>query len=165
MATHVFGNRPLSDLDPQHQQLAVDPWCTPPRVLAAHASNQVSDLAVNLRSTTTPPGFPVPIGLEAAPVPANNGFRLDHGGHIQKGRKIRYSQTRTSRSRFRSRTRDRCLRLRINTCWRSTRFSVSSQARERSRDRTMSQSRVRNADIARSTTTVGHSRHTGLRFR
>lgn len=60
----------------------------------------------------------------------------------------------TSQSRLRSRSRDGLLRLRRNTCRRSTRFSAWSLARERRRDRKRSKNLVSNPNIAPSSTTV-----------
>ena len=57
-------------------------------------------------------------------------------------------QTKISRSMFRRHTRDWDLRLRTITCCRKTRISASSLARDFNRDRAMSRSLVRNANIA-----------------
>jgi len=44
---HVFGDRSLTDLDAELEQLAMDPRCTPERVGAAHLTNQVTNLALH----------------------------------------------------------------------------------------------------------------------
>ena len=106
----------------------MDPWCAPQWVLAAHASNQVPDLAINLWPTTAPSGFPMPIGAEATPVPANHRFGLITVIALRSAGKSRYSQTRSTLSTFRSRTREGDLRPRISTCRRRTSISACSLA-------------------------------------
>jgi len=73
----------LGDLDPEHQQFAVDSRRSPQEVLLAHPSDEVADLAVDPRAATTPAGCPAPIGPKAAPMPPDNRFGLDHGDRIQ----------------------------------------------------------------------------------
>src|SRR6516225_3221356 len=79
----ILGDGRLSDLDPQHQQLAVDPRRFPPRVLVAHATDQGSDLSISLGSATGPPRLPVPVGSKAAALPAEHGLRLHHCDRVQ----------------------------------------------------------------------------------
>src|SRR5262249_13217001 len=45
---HVFRDRRLGDLKAEHQQLAVDPRCSPPRVFLAHPSDEIAQLAIDL---------------------------------------------------------------------------------------------------------------------
>jgi hypothetical protein len=41
----------LTDVDAKLEQLTVDPWCTPRRILSAHLADQASDLTGNDRSS------------------------------------------------------------------------------------------------------------------
>jgi hypothetical protein len=43
-STHPAGDGSLTDVEIQHQEFAVDAWCTPGRVLSHHPEDQVSDL-------------------------------------------------------------------------------------------------------------------------
>ena len=52
--------------------IAKDPRCSPKRVLVAHATDQGSDLSINLGSASGPPRLPVPIGSKAAAMPAEH---------------------------------------------------------------------------------------------
>ena len=77
-ANHVFGNGSLRDLNPQLHELAVNPRCTPKRILAAHGSDQITSLFRNLRTArSTVPNLPGPIPAESVAMPADHGFRLD----------------------------------------------------------------------------------------
>ena len=51
VAHHVFADAALSDVDPELEQLTVDPWCTPRRILSAHLADQISQLTGNDRSS------------------------------------------------------------------------------------------------------------------
>jgi hypothetical protein len=73
----------LGYLDPEHQQLAMDPRRSPQGILLAHPSDEVANLAVDPRAATTPAGFPAPIGAKAAPMPPDHGLGLDHRDYIQ----------------------------------------------------------------------------------
>ena len=71
-----FGHGGLSDLDAEFQQLAVNAWCTPARIV--HHPNQIPDLLRYLG----PPGLaamylPCPEQAEALPVPSDDGLGLD----------------------------------------------------------------------------------------
>jgi hypothetical protein len=45
---HVFGNCRLRDLKPKLEQLAVDAWRAPKRILDAHPSDQHAELCLDL---------------------------------------------------------------------------------------------------------------------
>jgi hypothetical protein len=45
---HVFRDRRLGDLKAEHQQLAMDPRCSPVWVFLAHASDEIAQLASDL---------------------------------------------------------------------------------------------------------------------
>jgi hypothetical protein len=73
----------LGDLDPEHQQFAVYARRSPQRVFLAYPSDEAADLIVDSGAAITSARFPAPIGSKAAPMPPDNGFRLDHNDHIQ----------------------------------------------------------------------------------
>jgi hypothetical protein len=54
------------------QQFAVCPGLAPKRVILAHPSDEVADLAVNSGAATAPAGFPAPVSAKAAPMPADH---------------------------------------------------------------------------------------------
>ena len=84
MPGHVLGDGCLGNLDPELEQLAVDPGRTPERILLAHSVDEVADLKRHRRPPRSPdPGFPWPIFSKTFPVPANHGFRLHDGQGIQ----------------------------------------------------------------------------------
>jgi len=68
----------------QHQQFTVDARRTPQRVLAAHATDQGSNLSINLGSATGSPRLPVPVGSKAAPMSTEHRLRLDHCDRLQE---------------------------------------------------------------------------------
>jgi L-ribulose-5-phosphate 3-epimerase len=67
----------LGDLDPEHQQLAVDPRRSPHGVLLAHPSDKVADLTVDPRAAATSAGFPAPIGELPGSPPLDKRFHHD----------------------------------------------------------------------------------------
>ncbi len=44
---HILADAALTDIDAKLEQLTVDPWCTPRRILSAHLADQISDLTGN----------------------------------------------------------------------------------------------------------------------
>ena len=51
-AHHVVRNRGLGDIDAELEQLAMDLWSAPQRILKTHSSDQVAHLFADPRSTT-----------------------------------------------------------------------------------------------------------------
>src|SRR5262249_22131968 len=45
---HVFRHRRLGVLKAKHQQLAMDPRCSPPWVFLAHPSDEIAQLSIDL---------------------------------------------------------------------------------------------------------------------
>ena len=85
-ARHVFRDRRLSHLEAQHQQLAVNPGCTPQWVFPAHPPDQVMQASVNARPPYPPPRLPAPISFETCAMPAQEGLRLHHLDNVTKVR-------------------------------------------------------------------------------
>ena len=44
----------LGDAEPEHEQLAMDPWRTPEKVLTGHPRHQMADLTGDPRTPTSP---------------------------------------------------------------------------------------------------------------
>ena len=76
-STHVFRDRRLSDLEPEHQKLTVDPGCALQRVLLAHPLNEFTQVAINPQSPRPPSRFPPPISPEARTMPAQDRVGLN----------------------------------------------------------------------------------------
>jgi hypothetical protein len=76
----VARHRALRDLEAEHPEFSVDTRCAP-AVVGRHLPDEVPDLGIDGRSTK--PGaaarYPVPVEIEAGPMPADHGVRLhDH---------------------------------------------------------------------------------------
>ncbi len=61
---HVLGDGGLSDIDAELEQFAMNPRCTPKRVLNTHVSNELTNLQRSLWSATARSRFPPPIGSD-----------------------------------------------------------------------------------------------------
>src|SRR5262245_28464181 len=70
---HVFRYGRLGDLKAEHQQLAVDPRCSPPWV--AHPSDEIAQLSIDLWPSCPLARFPTPERREARTMPPKDGFR------------------------------------------------------------------------------------------
>src|SRR5262249_10466602 len=55
---HVFRDRRLGDLKAEHQQLAMDPRCSPLWVFSAHSSDEIAQFAIDLWPPRPLPRFP-----------------------------------------------------------------------------------------------------------
>jgi hypothetical protein len=67
----------LSDLKAKHQQLAMDPRCSPPWVFLAHPSDEIAQLSIDLWPPCPLPRFPTPERSEARTMPPKDGLRLN----------------------------------------------------------------------------------------
>ena len=83
MADYVLRDRRLADLDPELEQLTVDPRGTPEWVELGHMTNEITDVLGN-RPPTRPPGsaLPSPVQTEPSPVPSDDGLGLDEGERL-----------------------------------------------------------------------------------
>ena len=78
MPHHVFGDGGFANLHAQLEQLAVNAWCTPARVIAAHHPDQISNLLRHAGPTwLAAADFPRPEQAKAFTMPGDNGFSLD----------------------------------------------------------------------------------------
>src|SRR5262249_53083883 len=104
---HILGNRGLGDLEPKLQQLSMNTWSTPQRVLLAHLSDEFTQFAGHTRPARSATGFPAPIGSKACSMPAQNSVRLNYAGqtkqvwprpcHVHQKRSVDTSQPKTAR--------------------------------------------------------------------
>ena len=62
---HVFGDRRLSNLEPEHQERAMDSGCAPKRVFLAHPLDEITQATIDLRPPCPLLAFPAPKSLEA----------------------------------------------------------------------------------------------------
>ena len=83
MADYVLRDRRLADLDPELEQLTVDPRGTPEWVGLRHLADEITDVRGN-RPPTRPPGsaLPSPVQTEPSPVPSDDGLGLDEGQRL-----------------------------------------------------------------------------------
>src|SRR5262245_55670592 len=83
---HVFRDGGLGDLEPQHQQFAVDPGRSPDRVFPAHLPNEVSQATIDSWAPCPPSRLPAPERPETRPVPAKDSLWLNHPRHTEQVR-------------------------------------------------------------------------------
>ena len=74
---HVFRHRRLGDLKAKHQQLAMDPGCSPLWVFLAHPSDEIAQLSIDLWPPCPLARFPTPERRETRTMPAKDGLRLN----------------------------------------------------------------------------------------
>ena len=80
VAHHVFADAALSDVDAELEQLTVDSWCTPRRILSAHLADQISHLTGNDRSSRLAvPYLPGPEKTKALAMSSHDRFGPDDG--------------------------------------------------------------------------------------
>src|SRR2546422_3940217 len=78
MSDHIFRNRRLRDRQTQLQQFAVDSWCTPERIGAAHPPNQIPQFRLNRGPTPSASTLPCPVAPETLTVPPHHGLGPHH---------------------------------------------------------------------------------------
>ena len=78
MPHHVFRDGGFGNLNAQLEQLTVNAWRTPARVVAAHHPDQIPNLLRHAGPTwLSAADFPRPEQAKAFTMPGDNGFRLD----------------------------------------------------------------------------------------
>jgi hypothetical protein len=83
---HVFGDRRLGNLEPQHQELAMDPGRAPLRVFLADPLDEISQATIDLRAPCPLSGFSAPESFPARAMPSKDGLRLNHLRHAEQVR-------------------------------------------------------------------------------
>lgn len=82
MPNHVLGDGRLRNLEPQFDELTVNPRSAPQWVRNAHLSDETLNLLLEFWSSrASPAALPCPMKLKALPRPRNDGLGLhDHQG-------------------------------------------------------------------------------------
>src|ERR1700730_5183503 len=80
---HVFGDTRLRDLKPELEQLTVNAWCTPKRILHAHYPDQHAQLRLDLWPPSPSTRFPTPVAAKASPVPTYERLGPDDCENLQ----------------------------------------------------------------------------------
>src|SRR5262245_59277902 len=83
---HVFRDCRLGHLKAEHQQLAMDPRCSPLWVFPAHSSDEIAQLAIDLWPPCPLPRFPTPERRETRTMPAKNGLWLNDARRAEQAR-------------------------------------------------------------------------------
>src|SRR5262249_17370230 len=77
-ATHVLADAGFSNVNAEFQQLTVDAWCAPQRVLSTHSLNQLTEMVRNGWASWPPVmALPRPEQPEGVAMPRDDGVRLD----------------------------------------------------------------------------------------
>jgi len=76
---HPTGDRSLGNIKTEHEELAMDAWCSPGWVLGAHPEDQLPHFFRRRPSPDARPGFgdQPAVQTESGPVPADYGFGRD----------------------------------------------------------------------------------------
>jgi hypothetical protein len=73
---HVPRHRGLCDVEAEHEQLTVNTWRSPRRVLAGDSTDERPDLRIDRRTSASMSALPCPVELEALAMPADHGLWL-----------------------------------------------------------------------------------------
>ena len=131
MSAHVLADRRLACRDTQLLQLPVNPRRTPQGIRGGQLADQGANVGRHTWPPVVPSTFPRPEQAKAAPVPCDDGFRLDDVNGRTPATPACESQAHNTRSadvRPRRGRLDRC----TTASWcRSAMISKCSEARER----------------------------------
>src|SRR5260221_12360924 len=72
---HILCNGGLSDIDPELEKLAMNPWCAPQWVGETDLANELTDFQRGLSTSPARSGFPAPFSSEAGAIQADNALR------------------------------------------------------------------------------------------
>jgi hypothetical protein len=77
---HPARDGSFRDIKTQHEKLAMNPRCSPSRILVHDPEDQLANFLRSLSSPNLPPDFrdQPPIHLKTGPVPTDHGFGRDH---------------------------------------------------------------------------------------
>jgi hypothetical protein len=75
----------LGDVDTKFQQLAMNAWRTPQRVVAADCPDQIAEVGRDRRPADTTARLATPVQTEAAPMPAHQRLRLEDNRGFEQG--------------------------------------------------------------------------------
>ena len=85
--TMYFGDARLGDLKPELQQFAVDPRCSPKRILHAHLPDQRAEIRLDLRPPSPRTRFPAPVAAKPGTMPTHKRLGTDDREDLQDRRK------------------------------------------------------------------------------
>src|ERR1700682_3363592 len=74
---HIFGHAGLTDIDAKLEQLAMDPLCSPHRIVDSHLAYKLAYFYCHGRSSAAVLRFPSPIRSKSRTVPTDYGLRSD----------------------------------------------------------------------------------------
>jgi hypothetical protein len=80
---HVLGDAGLRDLKAELEQLAMDAWRPPLRVIHAHLPDQRAQVCADLRPPSLRSRFPAPIPAETGTMPTHEGLGPNDGDRFQ----------------------------------------------------------------------------------
>ena len=80
---HVRRDRGLGELEPQLEQFTMDAGSAPQRVLFAHSSDQIAQVAIYPRPPCPLSRFPAPVAPEPRPMPPQDRRRLNDPSHTE----------------------------------------------------------------------------------
>ena len=81
-----LGDSRLGDVDPKFQQLAMNAWRTPQRVVAADCPDQIADVGRDRGPADTTARLATPVQTGAAPMPAHQRLWLEDNRGFEQGR-------------------------------------------------------------------------------
>jgi hypothetical protein len=131
-------------LVPEHHQRR-----SPQRILTAHLSDELPDLAVDLGGSAVRARLPMPVSLKSSPVPADKSLRLDDDDSVQDRWEESVRPHQEQSINVPQPHAPLLLGLKTTNCWRKTRFSASSLARAFILERKTRTNRLSYATIAR----------------
>ena len=73
-----------SHIESEHQEFAMDPWCSPQWVLSVHPLDEITQTAIDLRSPCPIPRFPAPISFETRTMPPQDRLPLHYLSQIEQ---------------------------------------------------------------------------------
>jgi hypothetical protein len=80
---HPIRDAGLSDLKAELEQLAMDAWRAPQRIVNAHPSDQCTQVRFDLRPTSKGAGLPTSISAETGTMPTHERLRSDDRDDIE----------------------------------------------------------------------------------
>ncbi len=83
---HVSGHRRLGEFEPQLEQFTMDPRSPPQWVFPVHPSDQITQFAIDPRSSCPLSRFPAPVAPIPRPMPPQDRRRLNNLGHTEQAR-------------------------------------------------------------------------------
>jgi hypothetical protein len=83
---HVPGDARLCHFKPELEQLAMNAWSTPKRIIQAHLPDQRAQLCRDLRSPSQWTRLPTPVATKSGPMPTHERFGPDDRDDLEDRR-------------------------------------------------------------------------------